>query len=72
QLYPLDDQHLGDSSIARPEELQIEAWIEEHWESVNFEASLPGIQGLRANTLRFETIATTKLRVTLVHAEKKY
>ena len=72
QLYPLDDQNLENSTIARPERLLIDAWIDGRWESVNFEMSLPSIMGKRANTLRFNAIETSKLRVTLVHAQGKY
>lgn len=68
KLCPLDDGGETDSVVRAPQRIELEAWIDDEWRSVNSQsAMLDKPQGHRANVVKLDPIEVTKLRVTLHH-----
>jgi hypothetical protein len=63
-LYFLDDG----AAIRPPPRFAIERWLEARWEEIPAQRRVPGVpEGRRANTVSFDRIETSRLRLVLTH-----
>ena len=68
KLYPLDDSGEKDSAVRAPQQIELEAWIDDDWRPIKSRSDvLVNPLGHRANVVQFDPIEVAKLRVTLHH-----
>ncbi len=70
KLFVLDDSSEQGSSIRAPLKIELDAWINDAWQSIQSEESSPREPvGHRPTVYRIKPIQTTKLRATLYHRD---
>ncbi len=69
KLFVLADDDLRDSRVRAPQQIELEAWIDDAWRPIGAnESALLEPVGHRPAVVRIEPVQTNQLRVTLQHA----